>query len=274
MQKSVLIVDDSQTIRDCLHAFLFPKGYNLMMAENGKEALKTIEKERPDLIITDIEMPEMTGFELLNHLKNNMPYFRVPVIVITSRANSEDVRQAIALGAIDYIVKPFHRQALYEKLDRIFEKTAATPLKPVEPPKKPLTTANIFVIKNPLSAIYSIEYLCRQYHFDLPTDLRLKSKIGIEYKGIMPLELVDQLRDLGLDALVKTIHTESIVDLSLPIIMYINPFNFPIVRRIEDSSLHLFEQSVGNVQVPISEIGSNWSGRFVAIPFFQRIKNS
>jgi len=101
----ILIVDDEEKIRHILSIMLKLKGHQTQEAQNGKEALDILEREPFDVIITDLRMPQMDGFQLLEHIKDTES--PIPVIVITAYATIESAVEAMKKGAVDYITKPF-----------------------------------------------------------------------------------------------------------------------------------------------------------------------
>ncbi len=102
---TILIVDDEQSMRDFLAIMLRKEGYDIMTAEDGKEALKAVEQDIYDLVITDIKMPGIDGLEVLRHVKRLSP--TTFVMVITAYSSTEDAVLAMKEGALDYITKPF-----------------------------------------------------------------------------------------------------------------------------------------------------------------------
>ncbi|MCP5054427.1 MAG: response regulator [bacterium] len=115
MNYDILVVDDSKAA-----LFLFKKIIGLsgapvnrlLTAENGLEAIEVLKENSIDLIMTDINMPEMNGFQLIEHLKNNENYHHIPVIVITTEGRDTYIEKAKALGAVDYIKKPFQPEQI------------------------------------------------------------------------------------------------------------------------------------------------------------------
>ena len=104
MAARVLVVDDDPATVELLQEFLVAKGYEVLTASDGAEALQKVKEERPHLILLDIQMPKMEGLEVLRQVKAIDP--TVSVIMVTG-VNEEAIgRQAMALGAFDYIVKP------------------------------------------------------------------------------------------------------------------------------------------------------------------------
>ncbi|MDX9722821.1 MAG: response regulator, partial [Myxococcota bacterium] len=101
----VLVVDDSEIAREVVREVLLQRGYVVREAINGKEALREIEQRRPRLVVTDLEMPVMDGFELLRSLRAAKATRELPVIVLTSRGAEADIRRAMNIGADGYLVK-------------------------------------------------------------------------------------------------------------------------------------------------------------------------
>lgn len=116
----LLVIEDHKEIRLYLK-LLFASEYNLFMAENGEEGLKTAQEILPDLIITDVMMPVMNGFECCQHLKENLETCHIPIILLTALIDDENVMKGIELGADDYILKPFKPEILKTKVKRLIK---------------------------------------------------------------------------------------------------------------------------------------------------------
>jgi two-component system, chemotaxis family, chemotaxis protein CheY len=119
MPLDVLIVDDSAAIRKILHRVLvqaeIPLG-KVHEASDGIEALEKLKTENVGLILSDINMPNMDGIELLNRIKANAEWKSVPVLIVTTEGSEAKVMQALALGAAGYVKKPFTADHIKEKL--------------------------------------------------------------------------------------------------------------------------------------------------------------
>lgn len=119
----IFIVDDQMYIRRVLQISLEEKGFKTREFESGVELIKFIsepgETEKPDLILLDIMMPELDGFETLQKLKEFASYSKIPVIIISARNQKEDVLKALKLGAKDFIVKPFDMVSVINKITNI-----------------------------------------------------------------------------------------------------------------------------------------------------------
>ncbi|MCL2147533.1 MAG: response regulator [Synergistaceae bacterium] len=114
-RKIILVVDDSSANLQLCKGLL-SNDYDVRLAKSGKMALAALERIIPDIILLDIEMPDMTGFEVMDEIKKNPDLARIPVLFVTSHASEKIVLKALDQGATDYIVKPFVSQMLYEKL--------------------------------------------------------------------------------------------------------------------------------------------------------------
>lgn len=114
--KSVLIVEDSATTRAMLKAVIEDMGDDFITLEAGTgfEALKLLPQERFDLIITDINMPDVNGLELINFIKSNPNYQHIPIIIVTTERSNADRERGLALGAGAYVTKPFKAEELQE----------------------------------------------------------------------------------------------------------------------------------------------------------------
>ncbi len=123
MALDVLIVDDSAAIRKILHRVLrqadIPLG-EVYEASNGAEALASLERNSVNLVLTDINMPEMDGLELLRRLRDSEAWKSLPVVVITTEGGKAGVLEAAKLGAAGYVKKPFTADQIKEKLAGLF----------------------------------------------------------------------------------------------------------------------------------------------------------
>ncbi|WP_310383929.1 chemotaxis response regulator CheY [Roseateles sp.] len=121
-----LVVDDFSTMRRIVRGLLKEIGYtNCDEAEDGVEALSMLKLAKYDFVVSDINMPNMTGFELLNAIKGDPNLKHLPVLMVTAEARKEDIVLAAQSGAAGYIVKPFTKATLEEKVMKIMQKLAA-----------------------------------------------------------------------------------------------------------------------------------------------------
>ena len=112
----VLIVDDNEKGSDLLEKILLKNNYQVRRAVNGREALTSIENKIPDLVLLDIQMPEMDGFETIKKIKQNILWRDIPVIFLTSQTETTEMDHGFALGASDYILKPVKSRELLARL--------------------------------------------------------------------------------------------------------------------------------------------------------------
>ena len=113
---TILIVDDISENIKVLSMFLTGNKFKVLIAKNGKDALKTVDLITPHLILLDIMMPKMSGFEVCKHLKNNPKTENIPIIFITALTEAEDKIKGFELGAVDYITKPFQKEEVLVRI--------------------------------------------------------------------------------------------------------------------------------------------------------------
>ena len=122
-----LIVDDFSTMRRIIRGLLKEIGYlNADEAEDGVAALNLLRNANYDFVVSDINMPNMNGFDLLSQIKKDETLRHLPVLMVTAEARKEDIVRAAQEGAAGYIVKPFTKATLEEKVAKIMQKLAAT----------------------------------------------------------------------------------------------------------------------------------------------------
>ncbi len=120
--KNVLIVEDSKAIRSMIRVAIEEAGgFFAVEAANGFEALKTLPTRRFDLIITDINMPDINGLELIGFVKSNPAYRDIPLIIVSTEKTDEDKKRGIALGAFGYVEKPFKKEDLTAMVKKAIE---------------------------------------------------------------------------------------------------------------------------------------------------------
>lgn len=114
--QKILLVDDSKTELHVLSELLTKKGYKVRTAENGEEALKRLQEEKPDLILMDVVMPGQNGFQLTRAITRDPAFADVPVIICTSKNQETDRVWGMRQGARDYVVKPVDAEELLAKI--------------------------------------------------------------------------------------------------------------------------------------------------------------
>ena len=120
MPKKILAVDDERHIVRLVQVNLERAGYQVVTAYDGKEALEKVESEQPDLVVLDVMMPYMDGFEVLKTLRKNQPTRELPVIMLTAKAQDADVFRGWQSGVDCYLTKPFNPMELISFVKRIF----------------------------------------------------------------------------------------------------------------------------------------------------------
>lgn len=120
---TILVVDDSTTNIVLLEAILDEKGYQIETALNAKEAYNVIEKHPPDLILLDLLMPKISGFDFLKEIRKNKKTVNTPVIVVSALTDQENVERIMSMGAVDFVHKPIDLQYLVEKVETTLQDT-------------------------------------------------------------------------------------------------------------------------------------------------------
>lgn len=118
MTTTVLIVDDNEMNRDVLSRRLQREGYLVSTAEDGVKAISMLSAEKYDIVLLDIMMPDMDGFETLRSMRNQQLGVDVPVIMLTSVNEMDDVKKCIGLGAKDYVLKPYNMDDLKRRMEK------------------------------------------------------------------------------------------------------------------------------------------------------------
>lgn len=120
--KKILVVDDKSSISRLIVQFL-SKDYDVETKEDGLQALTWLQNGNiPDLILTDLQMPNIDGFELITHVKNSGYFKDIPIIVLSSLDSSSDRIKCLKLGAEDYLVKPFNPEELLIRIERVLNR--------------------------------------------------------------------------------------------------------------------------------------------------------
>jgi len=117
--KKILIADDRSEVVELVKVTLEGEGYQTIDASDGREALEKIKREKPDLILLDIIMPRMDGFEVLSKVKKDPKTKDIPIIMLTAKGQKSDQEKGEELGATGYIIKPFSPSALLKRIEEI-----------------------------------------------------------------------------------------------------------------------------------------------------------
>ena len=117
--KKILIADDKPEVVELVRVTLEREDYEIVDASNGKEALRKARVEKPDLVLLDIVMPKMDGFEVCRKLKKDPEIKDIPILMLTAKGQEVDKKRGREVGATDYITKPFSPSALLIKIEEI-----------------------------------------------------------------------------------------------------------------------------------------------------------
>jgi CheY-like chemotaxis protein len=130
-KKTIMVVDDNPDLVDIIRLTIESNGFNVRSANSGIELFAALEKEKPDLILLDVMMPDMDGFEVLTRLKSDPGTGSIPVILLTAKVQYEDVLGGYKLGADYYMTKPYTGPQLLTGINRLLEMPDAPPSSPI-----------------------------------------------------------------------------------------------------------------------------------------------
>ncbi len=120
----VLVVDDEPNIVLSIEFLMQQAGFDVVTAEDGESALESVAETPPDLILLDISLPGISGFDVLEQLRNDPRHARLPIIMLTAHGREVEKEKGLALGADEYVTKPFSTQALVEKVKSLLVEDA------------------------------------------------------------------------------------------------------------------------------------------------------
>ena len=123
--KKILIAEDERDIRDLIAFTLRYAGYEVLTANNGEEAVQMTQKELPDLVLTDVRMPKMTGYEACRLIKADATTQHIPVVFLSAKGQEAEVQNGMAAGADEYLLKPFAPDQLTRTVAEILGRTTA-----------------------------------------------------------------------------------------------------------------------------------------------------
>lgn len=119
MSRRILAVDDEQSIVRLIEVSLTRQGHTVLTAADGREGVRKAEEERPDLILMDVMMPHVDGFEAIRLLKENEATRDIPVILLTAKRHDADMIKGLSSGAVSYLTKPFSPTELVSLVERL-----------------------------------------------------------------------------------------------------------------------------------------------------------
>ncbi len=192
--KTVLIVDDEERLRALVRTYLEREGYRVLTAANGREALRLARTEKPDLIILDIMMPEMDGYDFMRaHRAEHLPG---AIIMLTARVDDADAVLGLELGADDYVTKPFSPRVLVARVRAVLRRTGA------QPPAAQVLRAGAVVVDRSAHAVtvggHSIDLTPSE--FDL-----LSALISAPGRVFSRAQLLEQVQGVAYEAYERTI---------------------------------------------------------------------
>ncbi|MDQ0193927.1 response regulator transcription factor [Paenibacillus wynnii] len=120
-QKSILVVNDDVTVNEYLGIFLQQKGYQLYFAQNGKEGIEEFVEHKPDLVITELNLPIIDGYQLINRINSSGTENRYKIMVLTDKRLDEDIQKSFQMGVSDYMIKPFSPIELAVRIKRLLQ---------------------------------------------------------------------------------------------------------------------------------------------------------
>ena len=123
VNKKILIVDDEIQLVDMVKMRLEANSYDVITAYDGQEGLDKARKEKPDLIILDLMLPKMDGYKVCRMLKFDEKYKSIPIVMFSARAQEEDEKMGMEVGADDYVTKPFDPKVLLDKIQKLLTKS-------------------------------------------------------------------------------------------------------------------------------------------------------
>lgn len=160
----ILIVEDERALRETLQDIFEQKQYDVIVAENGDEALSIASESRPDVIITDISMPVMDGYEFVERFSESKLGRTVPIIMLTAKVSEVDKIRGLNLGAVDYITKPFDYRELELKIQNHLQlKKAGKMVDAEEEPSQFLRTINQYLDEHMQSGRLELESVAENF---------------------------------------------------------------------------------------------------------------
>lgn len=118
MPQKILVVEDEEDFRALLSGLLSKEGYAVATAENGEEGIAAYKREAPDLVILDVQLPDMEGFEICRRIRAEGPNSQVPVLFCTIRSAVAPVAEGLKAGATDYVIKPFETKDMLARVKK------------------------------------------------------------------------------------------------------------------------------------------------------------
>jgi len=129
-KKRILVVEDEESLLKLESILLVAKGYHVTGVVDGMAALEEIAASKPDLVILDVMIPELDGFEVCRRIKASPETSHIPVVMLTAKKNQQDMEYGERMGADAYLTKPFKAAVIMEAVERLLKRSAASPERP------------------------------------------------------------------------------------------------------------------------------------------------
>ncbi|GAB4457872.1 MAG: response regulator transcription factor [Anaerolineales bacterium] len=195
MAKTILVVDDEKRLVSLVESYLTQEGYRVVTAYNGAEALTVAQKEKPDLIILDVMMPEMDGYEFM---RRHRVESNTPIILLTARVDDEEKVIGLEVGADDYITKPFRPRELMARVKAVLRRAGER-----EPAAKVLKAADIILDRDSRTVKVGERFVdLTPSEFDILT--ALMSYPGRVYSRLDLLDIIQGVRYEGYERTIDT----------------------------------------------------------------------
>jgi DNA-binding response OmpR family regulator len=195
MTKTILVVDDERRLVSLVESYLTQEGYRVVIAYDGKEALTVAGREKPDLIVLDVMMPEMDGYEFM---RKHRAEANTPIILLTARVDDEDKIIGLEVGADDYITKPFRPRELVARVRAVLRRAGET-----EPAAKVMKVADILLDRDSRTVKVADQFMdLTPSEFDILT--ALMSAPGRVYSRLDLLDIIQGVRYEGYERTIDT----------------------------------------------------------------------
>lgn len=195
MSKTIMVVDDEKRLVSLVESYLKQEGYRVVSAFNGREALNVARREKPDLIVLDVMMPEMDGYEFMRkHRSEN----NTPIILLTARVDDEEKVVGLEVGADDYMTKPFRPRELVARVRAVMRRAGEK-----EPSAKVLKAADVVLDRDSRTVQVASNYVdLTPSEFDILT--ALMSSPGRVYSRLDLLDIIQGVRYEGYERTIDT----------------------------------------------------------------------
>jgi CheY-like chemotaxis protein len=190
----ILIIEDESIIRENLKELLEIYDYDVIQAEDGEVGLQKVYKDEPDIILCDINMPKLNGFEVLKKLQSDPHTFTIPFLFLTAFSDRDKFREGMSLGADDYITKPYQKDDVLKAIETRLTKTKNISIKNnarIEDLRKSVSMSIPHELRTPLNSILGFSQLLKEYHKDLSEDDMISMFNNIYDSGQRLLRIID-----------------------------------------------------------------------------------